>query len=623
MGLPDLYPAQVGSPYTTLAAPYTSGEGTMTLVDATKLPTAPNIVCLAGDVAGEFSYTGKEGNVLQGVAALPGTPAATTWPAGTFAFRGISAYDLNAIHENMVRTATYVVAASDAPAHVKRQADYVCDGTDDHVEIQAAIDALPDAGGVVELSTGTFAQADVILVDSGVWLRGAGTATVLYLVDGTDRPQILNRDYTNATGGNSGIVISDLKLDGNKANNASSNPFIDYYNCPILFRYVHDSAIERNTVINAPGIGIDISYSTHINVNRNFVFDSYHDAIKIIFGSSYVNVTNNIVQGYTAGSAKGVEVQDGTSFVTVANNIIREFHGGVGVEVHPDELACSNITISGNLIDAVDHHGISLLGLSGEGQQLTDITISGNTVRNSAVYNIRVAYTSRATIDGNRVYGAGSNGIHISSGNNRDVVITGNTVESNDFGIMAYSSHTTIAGNIVASNNKYGIAFYGSDAIISDNLVKDNGQAMSTGRTGLGVLGTPTNVHIINNVVCDTGDGTQVNGIYVVAEAVDTVVRGNRIFGNTTQINNNSASTVVQQNTGYVTENKGAAASIADGGTIAHGCAAAPTTVTVSGSVAGEIVTVTSIDATNITVAIKKSDGSAGTPQTIYWRAEV
>ena len=99
MGLPDLYPAQVGSPYTTLTAPYTTGESTMTLVDATKLPDAPNIVCLAGSVAGEFRYTGKDGNILQGVAALPGTPAATTWPAGTYAFRGIAAYDLDSLRD--------------------------------------------------------------------------------------------------------------------------------------------------------------------------------------------------------------------------------------------------------------------------------------------------------------------------------------------------------------------------------------------------------------------------------------------------------------------------------------------------------------------------------------------
>ena len=81
--------------------------------------------------------------------------------------------------------------------------------------------------------------------------------------------------------------------------------------------------------------------------------------------------------------------------------------------------------------------------------------------------------------------------------------------------------------------------------------------------------------------------------------------------------------TAISGNIGYVTENSGAATTVADGGTIAHGCVKAPTKVTLTGSVAGEIVTVTSIDATNITVAIKKPDGSAGTTQTIYWRAEV
>lgn len=67
--------------------------------------------------------------------------------------------------------------------------------------------------------------------------------------------------------------------------------------------------------------------------------------------------------------------------------------------------------------------------------------------------------------------------------------------------------------------------------------------------------------------------------------------------------------------------NSGANASTDDGDTIAHGFASAPTTVLVSGSVEAEIVTVTAIDATTFTVAIKTALQAAGTTQTVYWMA--
>lgn len=72
----------------------------------------------------------------------------------------------------------------------------------------------------------------------------------------------------------------------------------------------------------------------------------------------------------------------------------------------------------------------------------------------------------------------------------------------------------------------------------------------------------------------------------------------------------------------YRLKNKGAAA-VADGGTIAHGLNATPTYANLTASIAGEIPTLTSKDTTNLTIAIKKHDGTPGTTQTIYWRAEV
>lgn len=74
---------------------------------------------------------------------------------------------------------------------------------------------------------------------------------------------------------------------------------------------------------------------------------------------------------------------------------------------------------------------------------------------------------------------------------------------------------------------------------------------------------------------------------------------------------------------GYVTDNAGAAASTADGGTISHGLASTPDVVTVNPSVASEMASVTAIGSTTFTVALKQDDGTAGTSQTVYWRASM
>lgn len=63
----------------------------------------------------------------------------------------------------VVRTATFVVAASDGAPEQKSQADWVCDGVDDDVELQAALDALPAGGGLIGLSAGTYALSNQLL----------------------------------------------------------------------------------------------------------------------------------------------------------------------------------------------------------------------------------------------------------------------------------------------------------------------------------------------------------------------------------------------------------------------------------------------------------------------------
>ena len=84
-----------------------------------------------------------------------------------------------------------LVASATASAKVKSGADYICDGINDQVEIQAAIDAVRVAGGIVQLSTGNFAIAATVnllgntaagaafVSPKGITLQGAGRGTML------------------------------------------------------------------------------------------------------------------------------------------------------------------------------------------------------------------------------------------------------------------------------------------------------------------------------------------------------------------------------------------------------------------------------------------------------------
>jgi len=84
-----------------------------------------------------------------------------------------------------VRTATLVVAASDSSESSKAQADYVANGVADNVEIQAAIDVLPNTGGKIILSEGTFVLATSINITYSHTLEGAGKgATIITGVAG-------------------------------------------------------------------------------------------------------------------------------------------------------------------------------------------------------------------------------------------------------------------------------------------------------------------------------------------------------------------------------------------------------------------------------------------------------
>ena len=93
-----------------------------------------------------------------------------------------------------LRSATVIVAASNSKN--ANSADFICDGTADHLTIQAAIDSLPNAGGRVLLMEGAYyldctditpdASGNYTLIavsKNNVSICGQGTGSYLFLND--------------------------------------------------------------------------------------------------------------------------------------------------------------------------------------------------------------------------------------------------------------------------------------------------------------------------------------------------------------------------------------------------------------------------------------------------------
>ncbi|MFB6473028.1 hypothetical protein ACFCW7_09280 [Paenibacillus glucanolyticus] len=116
-----MYPAQVNSPGTELAAAIDAGQDTILVADGSVLPDGPNLLTIGTDEAAEtILYTGKTGDELTGVTrGFQGT--AQSWVTGTKVARYFTAYDHDAAISNISELTTLSDATRDRLDIVERQ----------------------------------------------------------------------------------------------------------------------------------------------------------------------------------------------------------------------------------------------------------------------------------------------------------------------------------------------------------------------------------------------------------------------------------------------------------------------------------------------------------------------
>lgn len=109
-------------------------------------------------------------------------------------------------------------------SHANFNADYRCDGTNDHVEIAAALAVCNLAGGgVVQLSPGQFnVLADQIAVPNDTTLRGCGSAAngagaTVIANSGSSTGKLIRSIGTAGDNRLNGVRVENLAIDGNSA----------------------------------------------------------------------------------------------------------------------------------------------------------------------------------------------------------------------------------------------------------------------------------------------------------------------------------------------------------------------------------------------------------------------
>ena len=344
--------------------------------------------------------------------------------------------------------ADYVVAASDSPARVKRKADYVCDGVDDQIEIQTAIDSLGDSGGKVVLLKGNYhvnRQNEYYAIGLGdnVEFEMVSGATII-LNDAQNCTVISNRDILPGQSGNTGIFIHGGTIDGNKANqieyvppNVGSWPLPDKTGHAIQLRHARNCKISGVHIVNTMEHSIMIWWDSHRNIVENCLIENpgksgqtYNHAggICVFWYVSNNLIKNNIVlnsegRNTLPEACQGLYLSGYASFNIFEGNVVSNFHLGLSFAAE----GSSYNQIIGNTFN--NDRGIIVVGKSaGRGEY---VLISANVINAFKGNGSNLQYFDHVIYSNNLVdckLAEGYPRVHISDCN--DVILSNNIIES-------------------------------------------------------------------------------------------------------------------------------------------------------------------------------------------------
>ena len=365
----------------------------------------------------------------------------------------------------------------------------------DNNAIQYAVDALGNTGGTVMLSAGEFEINAPVRMHSNVQLTGVGKETVMKKSKGVQTDYIVDADYgelkltvRNPDGFLPGMKIQVTDSDNNGCWNVSTAYITEIIDNVIYIDdyLIRDYHADRDGKISNASSIIEIIEAENVivknllvdgNKDNNFRMDGCNGSGVYVFKSKNVTIDQVTVRNF---NGEGISWQI-TENVTVRNS---EISGSGNIGLHP-----------------------------GTGSPLT--RIENNDVHDNAVDGLFICWrVHHSRVTGNKFYNNGRYGI-CTGHKDSDVLFEGNHVYHNG------SDGINLRGEL-GKNAPHRNSFIKN--IIEDNGTKEGGYGMS--------FNSPAeNITITQNIIRDTGPGTQKAGLYFYKNALPVNMEDNEITG--------------------------------------------------------------------------------------------
>lgn len=234
--------------------------------------------------------------------------------------------------------------------------------------------------------------------------------------------------------------------------------------------------------------------------------------------SAYIPYDISIV-GNAITCRRGILVERGSN-VAVTSNTIR---GGAGGGITSNAANVAGLVIDGNVIDAVGFSGSGLIDTV-----TPDVSVTSNRLLSTTAGVIGVRTTSaalRASIIGNTITVNSGSGILSNAANTS---IMGNRVVTTAAAaVEVLGASTVVSGNSLAGAGGEGVLMRAARIAVTGNTITSGTQGIRVGAAGAGA--SASNGLINGNTIT----GCAFWGVNVTSGAVDTLVVGNNLVGNT------------------------------------------------------------------------------------------